>query len=411
MLQKLTHRLPWRKQPASPSLPMMARVKAGGVSGADADNLRLLPGAGGGWNRTEYGEYYATSTPVYSAIRIRAEALTRPPVVVYRRAGSESGGLRLPVGPEHPAQQLLERVNRWYTRADLWRATEIYLNLWGSAYWMLDRDANGNREIWPLRPDRVSIVPDKSEFIRGFVYHGRNRTVALTPDEVVWFRYFNPLEEYAGLSPVAPARLAVDMGKDGLRFNRNFLRNSAQPDFVMLTNEQMNDSEIEDFYRRWEARFRGPAQAHRPAIASFVRDIKTLGLSHREMDFIQGLRWSLEEVSRAYGVPRPLLSDLERATFSNVNAAERFFWRNTMVPEMTFLAEQVTRKLFPMLGYDGLEMEFDLKSIEALAEDENARTTRESQLLDRGVLTINEVRQARNLPNVPWGNTWTKPQA
>ena len=99
----------------------------------------------------------------------------------------------------------------------------------------------------------------------------------------------------------------------------------------MLTNEQMNDSEIEDFYRRWEARFRGPAHAHRPAVASFVRDIKTLGMSHREMDFIQGLRWSLEEVSRAYGVPRPLLSDLERATFSNVNAAERFFWRNTMV--------------------------------------------------------------------------------
>ena len=273
---------------------------------------------------------------------------------------------------------------------------------------MLDRDADGNRELWPLRPDRVSIVPDRNEYIRGFVYHGRNRMVALTPDEVVWLRYFNPLEEYAGMSPVAPARMAVDMGKDGLRFNRNFLRNSAQPDFVMLTNEQMNDSEIEDFYRRWEARFRGPANAHRPAVASFVRDIKTLGLSHREMDFIQGLRWSLEEVSRAYGVPRPLLSDLERATFSNVNAAERFFWRNTMVPEMTFLAEQVTRKLFPLLGYPNLELQFDLSAIEALAEDQNARTTRETQLLDRGVLTINEVRRARNLPGVPWGDTWAR---
>ena len=407
MMQRLTHRMPWRKRlEAHPTPP--ARVKAGGVAAAEADGFPLLSGSGGGWSRSEYGEYYATSTPVYSAIRIRAEALTRPPVVVYRRTGRDSGGQRLPVGPEHPAQRLLECVNRWYTRADLWRATEIYLNLWGSAYWMLDRDAEGNREIWPLRPDRVSIVPGKDEYIRGFVYHGRNRLVALTPEEVVWFRYFNPLEEYAGLSPVAPARMAVDMGKDGLRFNRNFLRNSAQPDFVMLTNEQMNDSEIEDFYRRWEARFRGPAHAHRPAVASFVRDIKTLGLSHREMDFIQGLRWSLEEVSRAYGVPRPLLSDLERATFSNVNAAERFFWRNTMVPEMTFLAEQVTRKLFPMLGYDGLEMEFDLKSIEALAEDENARTTREAQLLDRGVLTINEVRRARNLPDVPWGDTWAR---
>ena len=120
------------------------------------------------------------------------------------------------------------------------------------------------------------------------MYHGRNRLLALTPEEVVWFRYFNPLEEYAGLSPVAPSRMAVDMGRDGLRFNRNFLRNSAQPDFVILANEQLNDSEVEDFYRRWEARFRGPANARRPAVASFVRDIKTLGLSHREMDFIQG---------------------------------------------------------------------------------------------------------------------------
>ena len=80
-----------------------------------------------------------------------------------------------------------------------------------------------------------------------------------------------------------------------------------------------------------------------------------------------------------------------------------------LLPKMTFLAEQVTRNLFPLLGYENLEMEFTLASIDALVEDENARTTRETQLLDRGVLTINEVRRTRNLPDVPWGNT--HPQA
>ena len=79
-------------------------------------------------------------------------------------------------------------------------------------------------------------MPDKSEFIRGFVYHGRSRMLALTPGRGrQWRPLLQPaLEEYAGLSKVATGRLAVDMGKDGLRFNRNFLRNSAQPDFVML---------------------------------------------------------------------------------------------------------------------------------------------------------------------------------
>jgi hypothetical protein len=126
------------------------------------------------------------------------------------------------------------------------------------------------------------------------------------------------------------------------------------------------------------------------------------------MDFIQGLRWSLEEVSRAYGVPKPLLGDFERATFSNINAAERIFWRNTMVPQIRFLEEQLTRALLPRLDYGDLVVEFDLSTVEALQEDEAHRVRRESQLLDRGVLTINEVRRSRNLPPVPWGDTWAK---
>ena len=126
------------------------------------------------------------------------------------------------------------------------------------------------------------------------------------------------------------------------------------------------------------------------------------------MDFIEGVRWSLEEVSRTFGVPKPLLSDFERATFANINAAERMFWRNTIVPELKFLEEQLNRMLLPKLGYPELTLEFDLASIEALQEDENKRVSREVQLLDRGVVTINELRRQRGLPDVPWGDTWAK---
>ena len=369
------------------------------------DWFKGFSSAGAGWARTEYGEYYASSVSAYAAVRLRAEALSRPPLVAHRR---DADGNLQPVGAGHPLQQLMDQVNPWDTRGDLWRATEIYLSLWGSAYWALEKSDSGRWEIWPLRPDLVSVIPDKNQYIRGFVYMGANGPVAYAAEEVVWLRYFNPMEEFAGLSPVAPNRMAVDMGKDALRFNRNFLRNSAQPDFVLLTNETMTDNEVEDFYNRWEARYRGPANAHRPAIASFVRDIKTLGISHRDMDFIQGLRWSLEEVSRAYGVPKPLLSDMERATFSNINAAERIFWRNTMLPEMRFIEENLNRMLLPRLGYGDLVVQFDSRSVEALREDENSRVTWESQLLDRGVLTINEVRRSRNLPDVPWGDSWAK---
>ena len=393
-------------------------------------------GAGGeGWARPEYGRYMATSPSVYAAVKLRAEAVTRPPLRVYRvegypspqpsptrgeGAGSaskegtrsikiEGASRRVPVEASHPVARLLERVNPWYTRTDLWRATEIYLCLWGSAFWAIERGEDGEPELWPLRPDRMAVIPDRRRHVRGFVYRGApgalpGEQVAYTPDEIVWLRYFNTLEELAGLSPLAPARLSADMGHEGLHFNRHLLRNSARPDFLLLTNQEMNEAELEDFYARWEQRYQGPENARRPAVASAVRDVKTLGLSHRDIDFIQGLRWSLEEVSRAYGVPKLLLGDFERATYANVQASERMFWRNTVAPEVKFLEDQVNRALLPKLGYPQLTVEFDLSAIEALQEDENSKVQRETALLDRGVLTINEVRRERNLPEVPWGD-------
>ena len=391
----------------------IARRKGSRAASVDVDRFMETEGAGHGWTRQEYGRYYATSVPVYSAIRVRSEALARPLLVAYgpaegavgtERPGPREGASRVPVGPSHPVQRLLDRVNPWYTRGQLWRATETYLSLWGSAFWALERDDTAGWQLWPLRPDRVRVLPDRERYVRGFVYVGALGPVAYTAAEMVWIRYFNPLEEHAGLSPMAPLRLSVDMGTDATRFNRNFFRNSAQPDLIFTTEETMSDDEVDDFYRRWEKRYRGPGNAHRPAIANFIKDIKTLGMSHREMEFIQGLRWSLEDVSRAYGVPMPLLSDFQRATFSNVNAAERFFWRNTMVPEMVLLEEQLNHKLLPLLGYPDLRLEFDLNSVEALREDQTARVERDVKLLDRGVLTINEVRRRHNLPDVPWGD-------
>ena len=255
--------------------------KSNRASTVDVDRFKETSGLGQDWARTVYGDYFATSVPIHAAIKIRSEALARAPLVVYRPAPARSAGrlannghrtldgLRrdpdgrdenmasyppdaldapdntelgppmdhlglgedsiqrsgrknwVPAGANHAVQQLLDRVNPWYTRGELWRATEIYLCLWGSAFWTLERDEAGRREIWPLRPDRMRVLPDKQKYIRGYVYFGLMGPVAYTPEEVLWLKYFNPLEEYAGLSLVAPLRLSADMGLDALKFNPN----------------------------------------------------------------------------------------------------------------------------------------------------------------------------------------------
>jgi phage portal protein BeeE len=78
---------------------------------------------------------------------------------------------------------------------------------------------------------------------------------------------------------------------------------------------------------------------------------------------------------------------------------------------MGFLEDQLNQQLLPRFGHPDLAVKFDISDIEALREDENSRVSREAQLLDRGVLTINEVRRSRSLPDVPWGDAWAKAHA
>ena len=81
-----------------------------------------------------------------------------------------------------------------------------------SGVWKRD-DLGRVIEIWPLRSDKVRVIPDPQRYVKGFVYVGQGRQlVSYVAEDIVWMRYFNPLDEYAGLSPVAPLRLSADMG-------------------------------------------------------------------------------------------------------------------------------------------------------------------------------------------------------
>ncbi len=390
----------------SPSQREGGRITAA-ARAAQADILahQAALGLGSDWAPTSYGDYYARSVPVYAAIRIRAEALVRVP---WQASRLRPDGSRDLLSITHPLQQLLDRPNPWLSGAELRRATETYLCLWGRAFWSIEpSEANGRLEIWPLRPDRVDVLPGqgpRGPYIRGYRYRGQARDVLYLPEEIEFFQYFNPLQDRTGFSPVAPLRLSADMGWDALRYNRNTFRNGAIPDYILLADQELTDTQAQEFYRRWEDRFRGPDRPHRPAIVSSIRDIRPLAFNQREMEFIEGLRWTVKDVSKVYGVPETMLAELQHATLANMEALERWFWRSTVIPEATMLADRISASLVAKLGFPGYQVEFDFSGIEALSEGEDQRLKREAEYLDRGVLTINEIRRSRGLEDVSWGN-------
>ncbi|MCY3542442.1 MAG: phage portal protein [Chloroflexi bacterium] len=371
----------------------------------------LMGGGGSGWAQTAFGEYYPRSAIVYAAIKVRQDAIARLPLRVMRRMpasrtrGLGDDGLNAragtePVGAEHPLQRLLDSPNPFWSRSDLWRATETYLSLWGVAFWGLERNEHGGIvEIWPLRPDKMRLIPDERRYIKGFVYMGAGGAlVPYLPEDVVWMRYFNPLDEYAGLSPIAPLRQSADMGMDALRANRKLLQNDSTPGIIIEMEGIPTDAEVRDFYARWESRFQGVEKTRRPALLSPGMKASNLGFSPRDMEYIESLRWSLEDVTRVFGVPKVMVGDLENTTFSNFSTARRLFWEDTIAAQLEFYREALQQHLLPHFGDDTLTVQFDLSGVEALKESEENKAKRRRIYVQAGIMTIDEVRREMNLP-------------
>lgn len=404
-----------------PRIPALARARAPVAKAAIADIREAsLLAQFGAIAEPDYANYMATSIPAYRAVHLRAQAVSTARAVVGMMQTDEDGVSQFTAAENDPIQDMLDRVNPWFTHADLWYATEAHLSLNGVAFWFLDDSPEG-RVIWPLHPERVRVVPGRganqvSSYVDHFKYMADSgREVRLGVDEVLWFRRYNPVRdmELEGLAPIAPARLSLDMGWDALRFNRNFFKNSATPSDIAITfPTSLTDEEVDSFYKRWDKRFRGAGNAHRPLLVAASGQgvgVSRIGISQKEMEFLAGLRWTVEDAARAWGVPPPLMYSQEASIYNNVSEANKDFWRSTIMAEWKFLETQLTERLLPLMGEEGLEIRFDWADILPLQESMSELQEQERKDVEASILTINEVRERRGLAPVDWGDEPKQP--
>ena len=88
------------------------------------------------------------------------------------------------------------------------------------------------------------------------------------------------------------------------------------------------------------------------------------------MDFIELKHTAAREIALAFGVPPMLLGIPGDNTYANYAEANRSFWRQTVVPLVRRVADDLSFWLAP--GFGGVTLVPDLEDVEALAEDRAA---------------------------------------
>jgi HK97 family phage portal protein len=164
-----------------------------------------------------HGGVYQQSPAVYMAVNRIAEAGALVPLNVYRQMGEQRIAVQ-----NHPLERLLNAPNPYTSRFELFEQTLGMLELMGNAYWLLVGDARGvPAEIWTLRPDRVTIIPDPEHYVRGYLYEVDGKQIPLEAVEVVHFKRWHPANDYYGLSALEAARVTLHTDKAMAQWNFN----------------------------------------------------------------------------------------------------------------------------------------------------------------------------------------------
>ena len=363
------------------------------------------------WANPAFGNFYATNVHVYRAVKLRADAVGSARLKVWK---TDRAGKREWVGDDHPIQQALDKVNPFWSGVQMWRAVETYLSLWGSSFRWIDKTKANPKdwEMWVLRPDKMVVVRDSqtgptNQYIKGFVYDPAGANFPMLPDEVIWDRYFNPLEEFAGMSPIAPSKLAIEMQGDMMSTNRDLFRNGMlTSNLAFFMKGPLQSWQIETFQERVAERHSGRGNSNKPIVVDLgLGDVKNMGFSNKEMEFLEGIQLTKEFIETTYGVPDELIAGARHATFANRAEARKEFYESTITQEWVLLESNMQEQYAPMLrGLDQrLIIAFDRDEVPALQENVNARSERHLKEVTAGVRTIEEYRDGSELMGSPEG--------
>jgi HK97 family phage portal protein len=308
---------------------------------------------------------------------------------------------------EHPLLDLLQNANDQENGYEVKELTSIMLDLTGDGYWYPERDKMGvPSKLFVLRSQWVRIVPDRDKFVKEYIYgvsQFGGDAVHISPENVIHFKYPNPLDPWYGMGPVQAAAYAIENSELREKFTLATMGNMARPDLIVKYLEgELDTKERGLVEREWNAMFRGAKNAGKVKVTDYRYEIDKVGWNPQELDFNKGEDWIMKKICGAFPVPIGLVdtTQISRAPRAGMEGADLFMAQFNTLPRCTRIEEKLNEQLTPMYDGERLFVAFDNPVPKDVA---NQRAEDEFRLRTY-LTTINEIRQRDGEEEVEWGD-------
>jgi len=303
---------------------------------------------------------------------------------------------------DHPFLTLWQKANQYDDGFELLNKLQMFAELTGDGYLWMQLDNLGiPQSLWILQSQWLTIVPEKEGegFIRGYLYgKERHNRVALAPEEVLHVKFPNPFDIYYGFSPMQAVWMAVQRKEAYDLYEQSLLKNNGRPDFVIKHKQNLKRKQIKQLREEWMQLY-GGRKTGLPAVLTGELDLQEVGFKPRDMQNTTGRKITREEILAAYGVPMSKVTS-EDVNLANAQIGEVQYQRDTIKGRLVMVQDKLNQDLMPKYD-ERLFVAFD----ENIPQDEQFEHEKSTDYLDRGVITINEVREQEGKEPVEWGDS------
>ena len=308
----------------------------------------------------------------------------------------DAAEINVKVGGQLPIQSVVKGIKR--SRVDLLLNKEPNLFQDISSFrrnLIIDYLLDGNIFIYydgvhmyHLPADKMLIHTSEETYVEKYTY---NNSVTFSPREIIHIKENSFYSIYRGVSRLKPALRTMILMRRMRDFQDNFFKNGAVPGLVLKSPNTLSEKIKERMIQSWSARYRPDAGGRRPLILDGGIEIdKVSNVNFKELDFQSAIAENEKIILKALGIP-PIL--LDSGNNANLRPNMRLYYLETILP--------IIRKInFGLERFFGFEIVEDATNIPALQPELRDQSQYYSALVNTGIISPNEAREALNFDPV-----------
>lgn len=302
-----------------------------------------------------------------------------------------------------PFLPVLRKPNRYQTRQQFIQQWVASKYLHGNTFVLKDRDARGIvTAMYVLNPFYVQplVASDGSVFYRisREWLAGVQQDITVPASEIIHDRCCVLWHPLVGVSPIYACGASATQGIRIQSNSESFFKNMSRPGGHLTAAETIDDRTALRLKEEFERNFSNGGLG-RLLVTGGGLKYEPMAVPAQEAQLVEQLKWTVEDVARAYGVPMYKLSSATMPPSGSVTQLNQDYYSQTLQVPMEAI-EALLDEGLELPSNLGVELDLDgLLRMDPLSRAETAKT-----LVGAAIKTPNEIRLTENLPKMKGGD-------